>query len=1053
MPSVLLAGFFGTGNAGDEAILAAAAARLRVRDRQVGLVATSNDPATTRAEHAVDAVDWRDLDALWDAVTASGCVLVAGGGLLHDTYGYAPATVLTSAHAGIARVATLAAMAHLADRPLVVHGVGVGPLRSETARASVRRILGTARHVTVRDTASAELVEGIGAPRPLVTADTALGLEPPGEEVARRVLSDAGGTLAGRPLVAVSVRQWEAAGSWAAQVAAAVDHLVDTTQARVVFVLLQGRPWRLADDSAAAAQVRSAMRHKEATLTLPQDLPVNDVAAVLAHADLVVGMRLHASLLASLGGTPSVGLAYDPKVSAVLTDLGLGHLVVDVSTLADRKTTALDEALRTAWRDRAHLRRALVDAVEERRTRVLTELDGVVDLIGEQRDVALAPGAELVADAVHRRAAEGVSRAKTAPASTPPGASRRLDELEHRAAVAEWKLQRLRQRRWWRLGQLIGSARAEPRRLARLPLEVLRLARAPGLPSPPSPPRTSGRGGERVTEVREHLDALPRASGPTRAARPEVHVATVVTATLARDLRHEATLQPLEASASDPTAPDADLVLVELPGGARARASLWPFADGGEECLRRLHTACRRAGVPLTVWDTGGPSAEPPPGWLPELADAAVVAYPPRGDVYARDGAGCRVSAEGASVQPRKHSPTVFDGARARHVGALRCRDGLAQWLPAAAKRLDADTLTYRRPAKGEQEVELSSAQRPVAPKLYRVLLQDLPAPSDAHWLDPGLLATLATRTPVVVPEHEGLSALGAGAVLTAGSTAEGVERARTLLASPELADRQAHRAWRQVMDAHTTGARLESLLASSGAAAPTEPPLVSLIVPTNRAANLPAVLATVARQTYPALELVVVAHGISLDHTWFREQAQALGLDRLTVVPMASEHTLGACLNAGLDAAAGQLVSKMDDDNLYAPEFIADLLRTYAQVDAEIVGKRAYYAYLAGPDCLLLRFGGQEHRYVDFVSGSALVIDRSVTQQIRFPDLQRGEDTQFLRSCQEAGVRIYAADRFNYCYLRQAGTAGHTWKISDESLMARGVVQQLGRNDAHIVV
>jgi polysaccharide pyruvyl transferase WcaK-like protein len=64
-------------------------------------------------------------------------------------------------------------------------------------------------------------------------------------------------------------------------------------------------------------------------------------------ARCVIGMRLHALILASLSGTPLVALAYSSKVSSFMKQISLDEQVIDiqsrpdVSTLTDRVNAAL----------------------------------------------------------------------------------------------------------------------------------------------------------------------------------------------------------------------------------------------------------------------------------------------------------------------------------------------------------------------------------------------------------------------------------------------------------------------------------------------------------------------------------------------------------------------------------------------------------------------------------------------------------------------------------------------------------------------------------------
>jgi hypothetical protein len=140
----------------------------------------------------------------------------------------------------------------------------------------------------------------------------------------------------------------------------------------------------------------------------------------------------------------------------------------------------------------------------------------------------------------------------------------------------------------------------------------------------------------------------------------------------------------------------------------------------------------------------------------------------------------------------------------------------------------------------------------------------------------------------------------------------------------------------------------------------------------------------------------------------------------------------LGDCLNAGLDVAAGDYFAKWDDDDVYGPEYLGDTMLAFEYADAAIVGKTSYYVYMEAANATMLCEPGREFSYVNHVSGATIVADRSQLGGIRFAALPRGTDSQFLRECREAGLRLFSADRFNFLVYRQASTGAHTWTVSD---------------------
>jgi hypothetical protein len=141
----------------------------------------------------------------------------------------------------------------------------------------------------------------------------------------------------------------------------------------------------------------------------------------------------------------------------------------------------------------------------------------------------------------------------------------------------------------------------------------------------------------------------------------------------------------------------------------------------------------------------------------------------------------------------------------------------------------------------------------------------------------------------------------------------------------------------------------------------------------------------------------------------------------------------MGECLNVGLDATDARFVAKFDDDDLYGEHYLHDMLLVHRFVDAAIVGKKSFYAYLEGSDETVLRFPGNEFSAVNRVSGSTLLIDRRVFGDVRFAALNLGEDVDLCAQAIERGHTVFSADRYNYVAVRRRDSTTHSWTIADD--------------------
>jgi polysaccharide pyruvyl transferase CsaB len=283
---LVVSGYYGFGNAGDEAILAAMAAAFRRRDPDVELVVVSGDPEQTQRTHGLTAVDRRAFATL-RALRRSRGLVSGGGGLLQDS----------TSRRSVLYYAGVMLLARLLRRPVFVYAQGIGPLRGRMARAAAGMALRRAAYVSVRDEPSAAAARALGVNGAVeVTADPAIA-----QDITR----------ASRGRVVVAMRQ---APGWVRFEDALVDALRELSRSqRIVFVAMD--PAR--DRELAAALVE---RVGDAELAEYEDLQA--LGEIIGSADIVIGMRLHALVLAAAAGVRFVALPYDPKVTAFADALG-----------------------------------------------------------------------------------------------------------------------------------------------------------------------------------------------------------------------------------------------------------------------------------------------------------------------------------------------------------------------------------------------------------------------------------------------------------------------------------------------------------------------------------------------------------------------------------------------------------------------------------------------------------------------------------------------------------------------------------------------------------
>ncbi len=362
MPRILLSGYYGFGNLGDEAILEAAVGAFRVARPDLAVTVLSARPQQTAARYGVDAVDRSSWVAIWRAVRCCDLLLSGGGGLIQDA---------TSSLSPLYYLAVLR-VAQVLRRRTAVFAQGLGPVRRHLNVALTRRVFERCDAITVRDEASAQWLRSIGVRRPeiAVAADMAFLLEPAPRGRVEEALQQAG-VCRDQPLIGLSVRPW-------GEDLAYLDHLADGVArfARGVHAQVVLLPMQPAQDVPVAA--RLADRFDPPAVVVSPDRPPSETLAVVGRLDLLVGMRLHALIFAACQGVPLVGLSYDPKVNALFGQLNLEP----PSHVSETDAATLGEQLAAAWHERTRRRAALrgpVTAARERAQEAVSAAFAVLD--------------------------------------------------------------------------------------------------------------------------------------------------------------------------------------------------------------------------------------------------------------------------------------------------------------------------------------------------------------------------------------------------------------------------------------------------------------------------------------------------------------------------------------------------------------------------------------------------------------------------------------------------------------------------------------------------
>lgn len=358
-PSILISGYYGFGNAGDEAMLTAILGALYEREPNAVVTVISGNPARTRETHGVQAISRLAMPRILREVSRCDLLISGGGSLLQD---------VTSKRSlyyylGIIRLALWC------KKPVFLYAQGIGPLFRPAARNTVRDVLNRTQAITVRDKGSQELLTELGVTTPpiTVTADAVLAMHPGDPDIGRMLMRRYG--ISGiAPKIGVSVREWRGNGQYKQKLAQACDELQHRTDGQIIFV-----PMQYPEDKVAAEDIASAM--KKPAVVLDESYTTAELMGIIGAMDVVIGIRLHALIFAALMGVPSVGISYDPKVDRFLESVGENAIAtidnVDADALAELTLKRLQQGISDTERKQVAILRSRSEATADYALRLL----------------------------------------------------------------------------------------------------------------------------------------------------------------------------------------------------------------------------------------------------------------------------------------------------------------------------------------------------------------------------------------------------------------------------------------------------------------------------------------------------------------------------------------------------------------------------------------------------------------------------------------------------------------------------------------------------------
>ena len=296
MKKILISGYYGFDNFGDEVILGVLINHLRGND----ITVLSSNPEKTGRTHNVNSLNSFNPKLIVERLPKFDMLISGGGSLLQN---------VTSNKSLFYYCGLINIMASL-KKDVVIFAQGIGPVKGFWGKLIVKSALKKCKYISVRDEKSQELLKSWGIESNLV-CDPIFDLNVPAPKKTRKV--------------GIQLRKF----------ASLTDELFDEIIKQVA-LKFSDREIELicfqdSEDEGISKVFLNKLKKKNPTINanIIKNLTNKEVIEKVSEYDYLIGMRFHACLLGLKYGIKTLAISYDPKVETLAKNANIPYLVMD----------------------------------------------------------------------------------------------------------------------------------------------------------------------------------------------------------------------------------------------------------------------------------------------------------------------------------------------------------------------------------------------------------------------------------------------------------------------------------------------------------------------------------------------------------------------------------------------------------------------------------------------------------------------------------------------------------------------------------------------------
>lgn len=277
----------------------------------------------------------------------------------------------------------------LLKKKVIIFPSTIGPFFFKWSAWLTGKILSSLDMIYVRDAASAEILLDtlkVSENKMVSTVDVAVLQEPINRDFAYRKI---GGVDQGKSIVGISILKWgyfknrietpySNYQSYIREMAKTVDSLIEQYKVTIVFYPTNYHLHACdSDDLAVAYDILPLVKNKK-EIKVINDLPTPaQLQGMLACSEINITTRMHACILSTNSGTPTISINYLFKLSEYMDSLGLSDFSIDIEEFSAEKLLA---AFQLMWPEREKWRHHLEERIKIRKENLWASMEKILDI-------------------------------------------------------------------------------------------------------------------------------------------------------------------------------------------------------------------------------------------------------------------------------------------------------------------------------------------------------------------------------------------------------------------------------------------------------------------------------------------------------------------------------------------------------------------------------------------------------------------------------------------------------------------------------------------------